>query len=90
MEVWHHCPRSQMVAAAMSQGSTTSDQALKFRDVFLGSGSCPLHSLLNKPQVHMLVHTLQSCHFSTVALLGHKRQMQAVSFAFDLSETCTL
>ena len=51
VEVWHHCPRSQVVAAAMSQGGSTSDQALKFRDVFLGSGSAPLHALLNKPQV---------------------------------------
>ena len=52
LEVWHHCPRSQMVATALSQGGTTSQQDLKYRDVFLGSGFAPLHALLNKPQVH--------------------------------------
>ena len=51
VEVWHHCPRSQMVATALSQGGTTSQQDLKYRDVFLGSGFAPLHALLNKPQV---------------------------------------
>lgn len=51
MEVWHHCPRSQMVATAMAQGGSASDPAIKFRDVFLGSASLPLHPLLNKPQV---------------------------------------
>ena len=51
LEVWHHCPRSQAVAAALSQGGTTSHGVLKYRDVFLGSGFAPLHALLNKPQV---------------------------------------
>lgn len=40
-----------MVAAALSQGGTTSQQDLKYRDIFLGSGFAPLHALLNKPQV---------------------------------------
>ena len=51
IEAWHHCPRSQMVATALSQGGTTSQQDLKYRDIFLGSGFAPLHALLNKPQV---------------------------------------
>ncbi len=51
LEVWHHCPRSQAVAAALSQGASTSQGDLKYRDVFLGSGFAPLHALLNKPQV---------------------------------------
>ncbi|KAL0042381.1 hypothetical protein WJX77_010775 [Trebouxia sp. C0004] len=50
LEVWHHCPRSQAVAAALSQGGSTSQSHLKYRDVFLGSGFAPLHALLNKPQ----------------------------------------
>lgn len=39
------------MAAALSQGGTTSQGHLKYRDVFLGSGVAPLHALLNKPQV---------------------------------------
>lgn len=61
LEVWHHCPRSQLVAAALSQGGTTSQEDLKYRDVFLGSGSAPLHSLLTRPQVADLLDPNMTC-----------------------------
>ena len=66
IEVWHHCPRSQMVAAALSQGGTTAQQDLKYRDIFLGSGFAPLHALLNKPQVPGLL----LCAAMPASLLG--------------------
>ena len=58
VEVWHHCPRSQAVAAALCQGGSAADASLEYRDVFLGSGFAPLHALLNKPQV-LTVSTAQ-------------------------------
>ena len=53
LEVWHHCPRSQAVAAALSQGSKgrPAEGPGLPRDVFLGSASAPLGTVLNRPQV---------------------------------------
>ena len=53
LEVWHHCPRSQAVAAALSQGSKgrPAEGPGQRRDVFLGSASAPLGAVLNRPQV---------------------------------------
>ena len=53
LEVWHHCPRSQAVAAALSQGfmGRPAEGPGQRRDVFLGSASAPLGAVLNKPQV---------------------------------------
>ncbi|KAK9816569.1 hypothetical protein WJX72_002083 [[Myrmecia] bisecta] len=49
LEVHHHCPRSQAVAAALSSGQRRGSRAAQ-RDVFLGSAAVPLTALLNKPQ----------------------------------------
>ena len=51
LEVWHHCPRSQAVAAALSNGQAGKDGVSQPRDVFLGSATAPLTALLTKPQV---------------------------------------
>ncbi len=51
MEAWHHCPRSQAVAAALSTGAPSMQLMAGQKDVFLGSGTCSLLPLLTKPQV---------------------------------------
>lgn len=57
MAVWHHCPRSQAVAAAMSSGrpSSTTGMASAQR-VLLGSADVPLQGLLTCPQVWLQLH----------------------------------
>lgn len=52
VELWHHCPRSQAVAAALSRGLSSSYATLNGQQqVFLGSGSLPLQGLLIHSQV---------------------------------------
>ena len=51
IELWHHCPRSQAVAAALSRGLSSSFAMSGQQQVFLGSGSLPLQGLLTHPQV---------------------------------------
>lgn len=69
VEVWHHCPRSQAVAAALSRGLSSSYAMAGQQQVFLGSSSCPLQGLLTHPQVCMIVRLLAwessaGCHTS--------------------------
>lgn len=51
VQLWHHCPRSQAVAAALSRGHSSSYVMAGQHQVLLGSGSCPLQALLTRPQV---------------------------------------
>lgn len=61
MELWHHLPRAQAVAAALSAGRSSvaagaagqdgGGSAGGEREVFLGSASGPLLDVLRKPQV---------------------------------------
>ncbi|WIA21972.1 hypothetical protein OEZ85_004330 [Tetradesmus obliquus] len=50
VQLWHHCPRSQAVAAALSRGHSSSYVMAGQQQVLLGSGSCPLQALLTRPQ----------------------------------------
>ncbi|KAF8057294.1 hypothetical protein HT031_006102 [Scenedesmus sp. PABB004] len=50
VEVWHHCPRSQAVAAALARGQSSSYGMAGQQQVLLGSASCPLQGLLTRPQ----------------------------------------
>lgn len=52
VELWHHCPRSQAVAAALSRGLSSSYAMTGQQQVFLGSATLPLQGLLIHPQVH--------------------------------------
>jgi hypothetical protein len=51
VELWHHCPRSQAVAAALSRGLSSSYAMAGQQQVFLGSATLPLQGLLVHPQV---------------------------------------
>lgn len=51
VELWHHCPRSQAVAAALSRGLSSSYAMAGQQQVFLGSATLPLQGLLIYPQV---------------------------------------
>lgn len=51
IELWHHCPRSQAVAAALSRGLSSSYAMTGQQQVFLGSATLPLQGLLIHPQV---------------------------------------
>jgi hypothetical protein len=51
VEVWHHCPRSQAVAAALSRGLSSSYAMTGQQQVLLGSGHLNLQALLTHPQV---------------------------------------
>lgn len=48
VELWHHCPRAQWVAAVLSSGRASNQQHDQARDVFLGSASCSLGPLLTR------------------------------------------
>jgi hypothetical protein len=50
VEVWHHCPRSQAVAAALSRGLSSSYAMTGQQQVLLGSAHLPLQALLTHPQ----------------------------------------
>ncbi|KAF6256831.1 hypothetical protein COO60DRAFT_1627040 [Scenedesmus sp. NREL 46B-D3] len=49
VELWHHCPRSQAVAAALSRGQSSSYAMAGQQQVLLGSGGCSLQALLTRP-----------------------------------------
>lgn len=51
LELWHHCPRSQAVVAALSRGLSSSYAMTGQQQVFLGSATLPLQGLLIHPQV---------------------------------------
>ncbi|KAI8475817.1 MAG: hypothetical protein J3K34DRAFT_516995 [Monoraphidium minutum] len=51
VELWHHTPRSQAVAAALAGGlPAAAGGAAAARGAFLGGGSLPLAPLLTRPQ----------------------------------------
>lgn len=51
VELWHHCPRSQAVATALSAGQCSGSAMAAQQAVLLGSGAVGLLPLLLKPQV---------------------------------------
>jgi hypothetical protein len=51
VSLWHHCPRSQAVAAALAQGQPSGKLMAGQQQVLLGAGSVPLAPLLLRPQV---------------------------------------
>ncbi|CAD7697351.1 unnamed protein product [Ostreobium quekettii] len=50
VEVWHHCPRSQGLVNALSEGRAATGGSTGLRNVFLGTARTPLMHLLTKPQ----------------------------------------
>jgi hypothetical protein len=51
LDLWHHAPRSQAVAAALANGvSAAGSGAAAQQAVHLGTAACPLAQLLTRPQ----------------------------------------
>lgn len=83
LELWHHCARSQAVAAALSRGQASTAGMAGQQQVFLGSGSLPLQGLLTKPQVRCSTGLVpcSRCVVPAGATSKHPHNISAVAAA---------
>jgi hypothetical protein len=88
VSLWHHCPRSQAVAAALAQGQPSGRLMAGQQQVLLGAGSVPLAPLLLRPQVGVLGQVVPRVSVDKEAAVAVK-QLVSLLYVFSLMEPST-